>query len=251
MVSFDYSQMEVRVFLSYLQNETIKALLVKNDVDFHGETAKIAFDIDEDSPEFKFYRQMAKSITFGIIYGIGSKKLSQQLRTTQKEAASYKKKYLDSIEGSRKFIRGVMDAVDRRGWIKNRYGRVYKIPLDKAYKGVNYLVQGTSADILNERLIEVHRFLEDKKSSVLLQVHDEIICEIYDSEMLELPSQISELLEQNSLEIPLFIDVEICCPSWATKIKLESWWETKFMKMRPEVDTSIDDIVQYIDWEGV
>ena len=241
LVSFDYSQMEVRVFLSYIQNDIIKELLHRNDVDFHGETAKLAFDMREDHPEFKFYRQMAKNITFGIIYGIGSNKLSQQLRTTQKEAASYKKKYLDSIEGSRKFIRGVMDAVDRRGWIKNRYGRVYKIPLDKAYKGVNYLVQGTSADILNERLIEVHRFLEDKKSSVLLQVHDEIICEIHDSEMVELPSQISELLEQNSLEIPLFIDVEVCYPSWATKMDLGDW----------TVDTVSDDIVQYIDWEGV
>ena len=240
LVSFDYSQMEVRVFLSYIQNDTIKELLNKNDVDFHGETAKLAFDIKEDHSEFKFYRQMAKNITFGIIYGIGSNKLSQQLRTTQKEAASYKKKYLDSIEGSRKFIRGVMDAVANRGWIKNRYGRVYKIPVDKAYKGVNYLVQGTSADILNERLIEVTRLLESKKSSVLLQVHDEIICEIHDSEMVELPSQISNLLEQNSLGIPLFIDTEVCYPSWATKTDLGDW----------TIDTVSDDIVQYIDWEG-
>ena len=239
LVSFDYSQMEVRVFLSYIQNDTIKKLLYRNDVDFHGETAKLAFDIKEDHPEFKFYRQMAKSITFGIIYGIGSNKLSQQLRTTQKEAAQYKKKYLDSIEGSRKFIKGVMDAVANRGWIKNRYGRVYKIPIDKAYKGVNYLVQGTSADILNERLIEVNRLLENKKSSVLLQVHDEIICEIHNSEMVELPSQISKALEQNSLEIPLFIDTEICYPSWATKTDLGSW----------TIDKVSDDIVQYIDWE--
>ena len=239
LVSFDYSQMEVRVFLSYIQNDTIKKLLYRNDVDFHGETAKLAFDIKEDHPEFKFYRQMAKSITFGIIYGIGSNKLSQQLRTTQKEAAQYKKKYLDSIEGSRKFIKGVMDAVANRGWIKNRYGRVYKIPIDKAYKGVNYLVQGTSADILNERLIEVNRLLENKKSSVLLQVHDEIICEIHNSEMVELPSQIAEALEQNSLEIPLFIDTEVCYPSWATKTDLGSW----------TIDKVSDDIVHYIDWE--
>ena len=239
LVSFDYSQMEVRVLLSYIQNDTIKKLLYRNDVDFHGETAKLAFDIKEDHPEFKFYRQMAKSITFGIIYGIGSNKLSQQLRTTQKEAAQYKKKYLDSIEGSRKFIKGVMDAVANRGWIKNRYGRVYKIPIDKAYKGVNYLVQGTSADILNERLIEVNRLLENKKSSVLLQVHDEIICEIHNSEMVELPSQIAEALEQNSLEIPLFIDTEVCYPSWATKTDLGSW----------TIDKVSDDIVHYIDWE--
>jgi len=115
LVSFDYSQMEVRVFLSYLHNNTIQKLLERNDVDFHGETAKIAFDVDENHSEYKFYRQMAKSITFGIIYGIGSQKLSQQLRTTQGEAYQYKKKYLDSIEGSREFIKGVMAAVEQRG----------------------------------------------------------------------------------------------------------------------------------------
>ena len=238
LVSFDYSQMEVRVFLSYLQNEEIQKLLERTDVDFHGETAKIAFNIDENHAEYKFYRQMAKSITFGIIYGIGSKKLSQQLRTTQGEAYQYKKTYLDSIEGSREFIKGVMAAVEQRGWIKNKYGRVYKIPSDTSYKGVNYLVQGTSADILNERLIEVHQYLHDKKSNVLLQVHDEIICEIHDSEFPDIPDQIAKLLEQNSLDIPLFVDKEVCFPSWANKTDFTKWM----------TNGHHDDIVKYIDW---
>ena len=239
LVSFDYSQMEVRVFLSYLKNEEIENLLIRNDVDFHGETAKIAFNMEEDDDEFKFYRQMAKNITFGIIYGIGSQKLSQQLRTSQKDAASYKKKYLDSIEGSRTFIKGVMEAVERRGWIKNRFGRVYKIPMEMSYKGVNYLVQGTSADILNERLIEVHKFLEDKQSNVLLQVHDEIICEIHDTELEYVPEEIVSLMQINSLDIPLFVDKEVCIPSWASKIDFDKWM-TRIKE---------DDILQYIDWD--
>ena len=238
LVSFDYSQMEVRVFLSYLQNKEIEDLLQRDDVDFHGETAKIAFDLDEPHPEYKFYRQMAKSITFGIIYGIGSQKLSQQLRTTQGEAAQYKKTYLDSIQGSREFIRGVMSAVEERGWIKNKYGRVYKVPSEMSYKGVNYLVQGTSADILNERLIAVHEYLEDKKSNVLLQVHDEIICEIHNSEFPEIPNQIADLMEQNSLGIPLFVDREVCYPSWANKVDITDWM----------TDERKDDILRYIDW---
>ena len=237
LVSFDYSQMEVRVFLSYLQNETIKELLERNDVDFHGETAKIAFDLDEDHSEYKFYRQMAKSITFGIIYGIGSQKLSQQLRTSQKEAAAYKKRYLDSIQGSREFIKGVMAAVEQRGWIKNKYGRVYKIPSEMSYKGVNYLVQGTSADILNERLISVAGYLDNKKSNVLLQVHDEIICEIHESELSDIPIQIGALMEQNSLGIPLFVDKEVCYPSWANKVDFDNWTQRE------------DNLEDYIDWD--
>ena len=101
-----------------------------------------------------------------------------------------------------------------------------------------YLVQGTSADILNERLIEVHQYLHDKKSNVLLQVHDEIICEIHDSEFPDIPDQIAKLLEQNSLDIPLFVDKEVCFPSWANKTDFTKWM----------TNGHHDDIVKYIDW---
>ena len=183
LVSFDYSQMEVRVFLSYLRNKAMDDLLHNTDVDFHGEAAKIAFEITDDHPEFKYYRQMAKGITFGIIYGIGTPRLAQQLQTTVGKAAQYKKRYLDAIEGSREFINGVAATVENRGWVKNRYGRVYKVPVGDSYKGVNYLVQGTSADILSERLIAVNEYLKDTQSKLLLQVHDEIIFELHHTEI--------------------------------------------------------------------
>ena len=217
LVSFDYSQMEVRVFLSYLHNEEVDALLARDDVDFHGEAAKIAFSVDEASSEYKFYRQMAKNITFGVIYGIGKARLANQLNVSEKEAFQYKKKYFAGISGSKSFIDKVSRTVATRGWVKNRYGRKYVIPEDLAYKGVNYLVQGTSADILNERIIETHEYLKTKKSRILLQVHDEIICEIPNDEIREVPHEIQRLLEWNSLGIPLKVDVEVCDPSWATK----------------------------------
>jgi DNA polymerase-1 len=217
LLSFDYSQMEVRVFMSYFRNETIDALLSKEGVDFHGEAAKLAFGVDESSPQFKFYRQLAKAITFGTIYGIGNKKLSQQLGTSVADAGKYKQQYFAGMEGSKDFFDKVVDTVTKRGWIRNRYGRRYRINQDFAYKGVNYLVQGTSADILSERMIAIDKFLVDKQSKILLQVHDEIICEIHDSELGTLPFQIKELLEQNSLDIPLKVDMEICAPTWATK----------------------------------
>ena len=110
-----------------------------------------------------------------------------------------------------------MKAVESRGWIKNKYGRVYKIPSGMSYKGVNYLVQGTSADILNERLIKVDEFLQGKLSKPLLQVHDEIICEVHEDEMDEVAPKIKELMKENTLNIPLGVDMEICKPSWAVK----------------------------------
>ena len=237
-VSFDYSQMEVRVFLSYLDNPEMQDLLNRTDVDFHSETAKIAFGSDETHPDFKEHRQMAKSITFGIMYGIGTWLLSQQMQTTMPKAAQYKKRYLDSITGAKEFIDGVEKAVEDRGWIKNRYGRVYKVLPEFSYKGVNYLVQGTSADILNERLIEISEFLADKKSRMLLQVHDEIIFEIHNTEMDSIIEPIVNLMQSNSLNIPLFVDQEICTPSWANKQDVQDW-----------IQSRKSDISQYIDWD--
>ena len=164
---------------------------------------------------------MAKNITFGVIYGIGKAKLANQLNVSESDAMKYKKQYFEGIKGSRQFFNSVMKTVAERGWIKNRYGRMYSIPADIAYKGVNYLVQGTSADILNERMIQVYDYLKDKKSNLLLQVHDEIICEIHDSELESVPYKIKELLKNNSLEIPLDVDMEIFQGSWAIKKDLK------------------------------
>jgi len=221
LVGFDYSQMEVRVFMSYFRNETIDEILNKDDVDFHSEAAKLAFQVDESSDKFKEYRQAAKAITFGTIYGIGNKKLAQQLSTTPKEAGKYKKQYFAGMKGSKEFFDKVVATVTARGWIKNKYGRHYRIDPKFAYKGVNYLVQGTSADLLSERMLKVDEYLQDKESNLLLQVHDEIICEIHDSELETVPYKIRDILEINTLNIPLKVDMEIFQGSWAVKKDLK------------------------------
>ena len=256
LVAFDYSQMEVRVFLSYLNNDSVNEMLKQDDVDFHAEAAKLAFKVTEESADFAEKRQLAKNITFGTIYGIGTKRLALQLQTSQPDAALYKKKYFEGLQGSKEFFDSVMTTVADRGWIKNRYGRVYKIPVDYSYKGVNYLVQGTAADILNERIIKVHEYLSDKKSSILMQVHDEIICEIHDDELAKLPWALKEILEDNSLGIPLAVDMEVCDPSWATK--RDYWKYTTEVIDHPhseEIEITVEDILSvlepiedYIDW---
>ena len=111
--------------------------------------------------------------------------------------------------------------METRGWIKNRYGRIYHVPFDKGYKGVNYLVQGTSADILNERMITVREVLKNTKSQLLVQVHDEVISEIASNEIETVVPLIQNTLKENSLGIPLQVDMEICDPSWSSKKVLE------------------------------
>ena len=221
LVGFDYQQMEVRVFMSYFRNKTIDEILNKEDVDFHSEAAKLAFGVDESHERFKEFRQYAKAVTFGTIYGIGNKKLAQQLSTTPQEAGKFKKQYFQGMKGSKEWFDKVVATAGRGDILMNRYGRVYSIDPRFAYKGVNYMVQGTSADLLTERMIEVDKYLADKKSHILVQVHDEIICEIHESELDSIPYEIQTLLEQNSKNIPLKVDMEVFTPSWATKKELK------------------------------
>ena len=235
MIAYDYSQMEVRVFMSYVNNEEMNELMKQDDVDFHGEAAKIAFDVTEDDEQFKFFRQLAKSITFGVIYGIGKDKLALQLNTTPDEAAQYKNTYLENMKGSRKFFNAVIKKIKADGRVRNKYGRVYRVPSEFGYKGVNYLIQGTSADIMSERMVAVAEYLKDKKSNLLLQVHDEIICEIHKDEVDEVAPEIRRLMKENTLNIPLEVDMEVCDPSWAVKKDFD--------------DINKFNLEEHIDWD--
>ena len=267
MIGLDYSQMEVRVFLSYLGTPEAEALLRSAATDFHGESAKVAFNVTEDDPNWAFFRQAAKTLVFGITYGQGLLKIATQLgflrkyreelkeaggamvklaapekgpasyktvwididkmtkpqiqRATvdeaKKEAKKYRDEYFANMKGSKQFLQQVIETVKNRGWIRNRFGRIYRIEKDFGYKGVNYLVQGTSADIMNERIVEVDKYLADKKSNILLQVHDELILEVHESEINEVPYEVKKIMEVNSLDIPLRVEVEEFPHSWAYK----------------------------------
>ena len=259
MIGFDYSQMEVRVFLSYLDSDKARELLHSGTSDFHAEGAKVAFKVDETHESWEFYRQAAKALTFGITYGQGLKKIATQLGFIRKfkqeivdngglevmrrkkkvwvklesmspeqltmhatdlgkvEAKKYRDEYFANMEGSRLFLNKVMKTIETRGWVKNKFGRLYKIEKDFAYKGINYLVQGTSADIMNERIVEVDKYLRDKKSNILLQVHDELVLEVHESEVGEVPYMVQQIMETNSLDIPLKVEIEEFPVSWAVK----------------------------------
>ena len=133
--------------------------------------------------------------------------------------------------------------VEQRGWVKSKYNRVYKVDRDKGYRAVNYLIQGTSADLLSERMIEVSKFLNGTKSRMLLQVHDEIICEIHKDDIL-LIEKIRDILQENSLGIPLVVDMELCEPSWATKHDFQIRdGDVVFGKLPVSVP-----VEEYIDW---
>lgn len=221
LVSMDYSQMEVRMLLYYLNTPEATALLNKPNVDFHSENAVIAYGIDQEHPDFSFYRQLVKTITFGVLYGMGEKKLAMTLQIARTKAREYKNNFIERMPGFKDFKTNVERSIERTGTVRNKYGRLYRINKDNAYKGINFLIQGTSAEVVTERFIECVKYLKDKQSRLLIQVHDELVFEIHESEYHEVVADLKDIMEQNSLGLTLQVDIEVANPSWAEKVEYD------------------------------
>jgi DNA polymerase I-like protein with 3'-5' exonuclease and polymerase domains len=244
LYGFDYKQMEVWVFLSYFMNEKELSELKDKGVDLHDNSAKAAFHVDETHAEWKFYRQAAKNLSFGILYGLGLENLANSLDCSIKEARTYKANFLDGLPGSKQFIKDVMAKITKTGVVQNRYGRKYWIPTDFSYAGINYLVQGTSADIMSERMIAIHDYLGDKKSALLMQVHDELLVEVADGEA-DVVNNIRNLMEENSIGIPLLVDVEIHDPSWAHVVDADKIKEAQYPAEREKEQRIKNSAITY------
>lgn len=216
--AIDYSQMEMRIFADYIEDAMLTASLESGEFDFHSHVAKQVWNAKEDSDLWKFYRTLAKNINFGLIYGIGDAKLAAGISKTLEEAKKYKADYFAKFPTALKFMTKVQQIVQSRGWIKNRFGRRYTIDKEKAYQGVNYLVQGTSADIVKNRMVAVSEYLREEQclSKMIVPVHDEIIYYVHHSEEKELVPKLKELMEVRCISTFLPVDVARG-NSWADK----------------------------------
>lgn len=220
----DYSQMEMRVFADYVEDENLYALLENSEFDFHSYVARTVWDVDESSSLWNFYRTLAKAINFGMIYGIGIKKLASQIQKTSEEAKQYKKDYFARFPKAQQFIKRVQEVVETRGYVHNRYHRRYWVDASRSYVAVNYLVQGTSADIVKNRMNALHDYLRDEhlESRMLAQVHDEIIFELVEAEEAWLPKELQRIMEARQIQTHLPVEISRGMPSWAQK---ETWSE--------------------------
>ena len=218
----DYSQMEMRVFSDYVQDENLAGLLESSEFDFHAHVAKTVWGVDESSTLWDFYRTLAKSINFGLIYGIGIKKLAAQIGRSMDEAKQYREEYFARFPKAERFIQQVANVIERRGFTFNKFKRRYWIDPHKAYVGVNYLVQGSSADIVKNRMVACQKYLTGNglKSRMLAQVHDEIIFEIHESEEAWVPFELQKIMEERQISTYLPVEVSRGAPSWAQK---ETW----------------------------
>ena len=237
----DFKQMEVWVFASLAKEQAMmKALL--SGKDYHGEISKSVFGKRPDYEEnFEYYRKCAKLLMFCKLYGGGVKRIASLLfrdkrflteedkrRSPEALAQEFLDDYESELPGVRTFSEEMTRKADRDGYIRNPFGRLYHFDKGHGYKSVNYLIQGTSAEIMKNAMIIVDEEICQRDwpgIHMILSVHDEIVLEVpYEYHSLELMKQIVECMQRDSpklgMPIPFPIDMAVSNSSWSEETKI-------------------------------
>lgn len=217
-VDADYSQIELRV-LAHLSGDEKLIEAYKMDEDIHKITASEVFHVPFDEVT-DLQRRNAKAVNFGIVYGISSFGLSQDLSITRKEAEQYIKQYFETYPFVKSFLEKLVKNAKEDGFTTTMFGRKRPIPELKSSNfmqrsfgervAMNSPIQGSAADIIKIAMIKVFNALKEEnlKSKLILQVHDELLIETAESE----EKRVREILEEKmkeavSLAVTLEIDV--------------------------------------------
>lgn len=227
-VDADYSQIELRV-LAHCSGDEHLVQAYKEQSDIHRITASQVFHIpfDEVTPQ---QRRNAKAVNFGIVYGISSFGLSQDLSITRKEAAKYIDDYFATYPGIKTFLDHAVTHAKEEGYVVTLFGRRRPVPelsssnfMQRSFGervAMNSPIQGAAADIIKIAMIRVNQRLKDQKmkSRLVLQVHDELLIEAYEPELDEVQNILKEEMEHAAeLKVPLEIDMHTG----------DNWYEAK------------------------
>ncbi len=227
-VDADYSQIELRV-LAHMSGDEKLTEAYHQAEDIHRITASQVFHIpfEEVTP---LQRRNAKAVNFGIVYGISSFGLSQDLSISKKEAQAYIDRYFETYPGIKEFLDGLVEHAKEQGYVSTMYQRRRPIP---ELKSSNYMqrsfgervamnspIQGTAADIIKIAMIRVHDRLKEEglASRLILQVHDELLIEARLEEVEQVERILQEEMQQAAkLNVPLEIDMH----------RGNNWYEAK------------------------
>ena len=218
LVSADYSQIELRLLAHMAEIQPLKDAFA-NDVDVHAVTASQMFGIpvDKVGPDL---RRSAKTINYGIVYGIGAFGLAQRLGIPQAKAKEYIESYFEQYPGIRDYMERTKAQAREKGFVCTLWGRrCYvpeinaKIPSRRAYAeraAINAPVQGTAADIMKRAMMRVWRSLhrELPEARLLLQVHDELVLEVPEKVVSDAAALIRPAMEgAASFSVPLVVEI--------------------------------------------
>ena len=227
-VDADYSQIELRI-LAHCSGDDMLINAYRQAQDIHRITASQVFHVPFDEVT-DLQRRNAKAVNFGIVYGISSFGLSQDLSISRKEAAEYIDQYFLTYPGIKTFLDNTVASAREHGYVETLFGRRRPMP---ELKSSNYMqrsfgervamnapIQGTAADIIKVAMIGVSRRLKEKqmKSRLVLQVHDELLIETYIPELEQVEEILKEEMERAAdLKVPLLVDMHTG----------NSWYEAK------------------------
>ena len=228
LLSADYSQIELRV-LAHISGDENMINAFKHHSDIHTKTAAEVFNVDIDNVT-PLMRSRAKAVNFGIVYGISDFSLAQDLGITRKEAAEYMSIYFDRYPKIKEYLESVVEDAKKTGYVTTILNRKRFIPEIKASNKIvkalgerlamNAPIQGSAADIIKIAMINVFNRLnkENLKSTLILQVHDELIVNVVEEEINIVENIVKEEMENVfKLSVPLDVDINFG----------DTWYNTK------------------------
>ncbi len=224
--SADYSQIELRIMAHLSQDKALVDAFNKGE-DIHSRTAADVFDVPMDSviPEM---RRTAKIVNFGLIYGAGPFRMSQELGIPQKEAKTIIEAYFEKYSGIKNYIQSTVEKARELQYVETILGRrrpVWDIDSSnhlhrEAAKrmAINMPIQGTNAEMIKLAMIEIQTKIDSKKmiSKMILQVHDELVFEVYQEELQTLKPMVVNAMEK---ALPLSVPIVVECGHG------KSWYE--------------------------
>lgn len=226
ILSADYSQVELRILAHFSQDHTLLSSFKKGE-DIHKRTASEVFGvrIDQVSNE---QRVVAKTTNFSIIYGVSAYGLSQSTNMTPQEAAMFIDVYFKRYPQVKSYIEEMIQLAREQGFVTTLLGRRRYIPEITSSNrqkrefaertAINTPIQGSAADLIKVVMIEIAKELKDKKSKMILQVHDELVFEAHKDELDLVKEMVKDRMENTiHLEVPIKVDINVG----------ENWLEAK------------------------
>ncbi|MCF7796195.1 MAG: DNA polymerase I [Lentisphaeria bacterium] len=220
LASADYSQVELRLMAHYSEDETLIAAF-KNDEDVHRTTAAKVFNVPPDEVTSE-QRRRAKVVNFGIMYGAGPFRMSNELDISRDEALELIDQYFNSYPGIRRYIDATLEFAREHKYVQTLLGRRRPVPdIDAANRmtregaervAINMPIQGTAADIIKLAMIEIHKELQNRRleTMMILQVHDELVFELPEAELEEVRDLVTDKMENAyRLKVPLKVDLGV------------------------------------------
>ncbi|MBR1936816.1 MAG: DNA polymerase I [Bacilli bacterium] len=219
LLSSDYSQVELRVF-AHIANATNMIQAFIDDKDIHAKTAADIYHVPIEKVT-KNMRRTAKAVNFGILYGISSFGLSEDLGIDLKTAKKFIDDYLDTFPGISEYMEKAKEDAYKNGYVRTLMNRKrvieelnnrnFMIRSSGERMALNTPIQGTAADILKKAMVEIYNEFNKRglKSKMLIQVHDELVFNVLNDELETVKEIVRDIMENTfKLKVPLKVDIE-------------------------------------------